>query len=68
MAGNARGAPRIGVRGAPRCGLKKADRNGPIGPGRGGWGGQKDSTARRASGSRTPQVMSSSVSSVGDLS
>ena len=29
---------------------------------------QNDSTARRASGSRTPQPMSSSVSSVGDLS
>lgn len=30
--------------------------------------GQKDSTARRASASRTPQLMSSSVSSLGDLS
>lgn len=29
---------------------------------------QNDSTARRASGSSTPQLMSSSVSSVGDLS
>ncbi len=30
--------------------------------------GQKASTARRASGSRTPQLMSSSVRSPGDLS